>query len=134
MSFNFKQALETLNDSQYIEDTAKKLLESTISELKKNEVLLENISDLNFYVRQNNKREIILKSCYSSKNCKVVLRELCSINNSFSWKFNLAVIKKIEEQLKEEGFKCINYNDMDDIYEITCSSDFREPEGFKVML
>jgi len=141
MDFNFKQALETLNESQYIEDaakkvedTAKKVLESTISELKKNHVFLSNISRISFYIRQKNDGEVVLKSCYSSKDNHVILRELCSINNGFSWELNLAVIEKLEAELKEEGFKCINFKDMEDIYEITNSRDMRAPEGFDVRL
>jgi len=75
-----------------------------------------------------------LKSCYSSKDNNVILRELCSIDNGFSWEFNLAVIETIEDELKEQGFECINFKDMKDIYEITCSSDLRDPKGFDVRL
>jgi len=51
MDFNFRKALETLYEFQYIEETAQKVLELTINELKKNHVLLKDISNFSFYVR-----------------------------------------------------------------------------------
>ena len=137
MDFNFNRALETLTKSRDIGDTAKTLLKSTISELEKNGVLFENVSDLFFYTR-NTITGIKLKSCYSTKDNHAILRELCSIDITLDWDFNQAIstIKTIETEFKNRNseVRCINFNNMLDIYELTCRSDLSKPEGFKIML
>lgn len=105
--FNFKEALENVNQPQTIEEEVDDFLRFVYYSIKKQNINSENISAITFrtYLEKDSKFTVVVECFLHNEECEC--ERIVSSTMTYDYDYILLFFKTLEDKLTKEGLKCL---------------------------